>query len=154
MQSKSWCMTWNFKLYLFLSLTEITLHLPSLAFPSLNSVLYLPCKFLCSVHLTGEFQKVIRNFHAVQWLGLCAAFIAKDLGSVLGWGTKIPQAMLHGQRKKKKKATEIKVKLFKKFFLIACKQIYLLGKQELNALKWNSFLQLLLREKLHKLPVK
>ena len=62
--------------------------------------------------------------------------------------------MLHGQRKKKKKATEIKVKLFKKIFLIACKQIYLLGKQELNALKWNSFLQLLLREKLHKLPVK
>ena len=65
------------------------------------STLQIP---LCSVHLTGEFQKeVIRNSHAVQWLGLCAAFIARDLGSVLGWGTKIPQAMLHGQRKKKRR---------------------------------------------------
>ena len=75
------------------------------------STLQIP---LCSVHLTGEFQKeAIRNSRAVQWLGLCA-FIAKDLGSVLGWGTKIPQAMLHGQEKKG--ATEIKVKLFKNIF--------------------------------------
>ena len=137
MQSKSWCMTWNFKLYLFLSSTEITLHLPSLAFPSLNSVLYLPCKFLCSVHLTGEFQRVIRNSHAVQWLGLCVAFIAKDLGLVLGWGTKIPQAMLHGQRQKEKRRRQKLRWSYLKKFLIACKQIYLLGKKELNALKWN-----------------
>ena len=62
----------------------------------------------------STFQKeAIRNSCAVQWLGLCA-FIAKDLGSVLGWGTKIPQAMLHGQEKKG--ATEIKVKLFKNIF--------------------------------------
>ena len=38
-----------------------------------------------------------------QWLGL-HAFTAKAQGSIVGCGTKIPQAMLHG---KKKKGTEL-----------------------------------------------
>ena len=36
----------------------------------------------------------------VQWLGLCA-FTVKDLGSILSQGTKIPQAVWHGQKIKK-----------------------------------------------------
>ena len=38
----------------------------------------------------------------VQWLGLCA-FTAEGLGSVPGWGTKIPQVVWCGQKKKKKR---------------------------------------------------
>ena len=36
-------------------------------------------------------------------LGLCT-FMAEDPGSVLGGGTKIPQAMKHGQKKEKEKS--------------------------------------------------
>ena len=36
----------------------------------------------------------------VQWLGLGAS-TAGGTGSILGRGTKIPQAMWHGQKKKK-----------------------------------------------------
>ena len=32
----------------------------------------------------------------VQWLGICA-FIAKDVGSVSGQGTKIPEIIWHEQ---------------------------------------------------------
>ena len=39
------------------------------------------------------------NFLVVQWLGLCA-FIVEDPGSIPGWGTKIPQATWHGQKKR------------------------------------------------------
>ena len=39
------------------------------------------------------------NSPAVQWLGLCA-FTAEGPGSDPGWGTKIPQASQHGQKKK------------------------------------------------------
>ena len=35
----------------------------------------------------------------VQWLGLCA-FTAEGPGSTPDWGTKIPQAMRHSQKKK------------------------------------------------------
>ena len=38
----------------------------------------------------------------VQWLGL-HAFTAEGPGSIPGWGTRIPQALQHGQIKKKKK---------------------------------------------------
>ena len=38
----------------------------------------------------------------IQWLGFCA-LIAEDLGSVPGQGTKIPQAMWCGQKRKGKK---------------------------------------------------
>ena len=34
----------------------------------------------------------------IQWLGLLA-LTAKDGGLILGWGTKIPQVALHGQKK-------------------------------------------------------
>ena len=40
------------------------------------------------------------NFLAVQWLGLLASTVG-GMGSVLGWGTKIPQTMQHGKKKKK-----------------------------------------------------
>ena len=44
---------------------------------------------------------------AVQWLELCA-FTAEGLGSVPGWGTEIPQAMWHGQRRNsRQKNTQI-----------------------------------------------
>ena len=36
-----------------------------------------------------------------QWLGL-SAFTAKGLGSIPGWGTKIPQATQGGQKEKNK----------------------------------------------------
>ena len=39
------------------------------------------------------------NSLEVQWLGL-SAFIAEDLGSIPGQGTKIPQALQYGQKKK------------------------------------------------------
>ena len=40
------------------------------------------------------------NSLAVPWLGL-RAFTAEGPGSVPGWGTKIPQALWHSQKKKK-----------------------------------------------------
>ena len=40
----------------------------------------------------------------VQWLGL-RAFTAMGASSVPGWGTKIPQAVRHSQKKTKKKVT-------------------------------------------------
>ena len=43
----------------------------------------------------------VGNSLVVQWLGLCA-FTAESLGSVPGWGTKIPQAVRCGQKKKKR----------------------------------------------------
>ena len=49
------------------------------------------------------FKKGIRgNSLVIQWLGFCA-LIAEDLGSVPGQGTKIPQAMWCGQKRKGKK---------------------------------------------------
>ena len=42
----------------------------------------------------------------VQWLGL-HAFTAEAQGSIDGCRTKIPQAMLHGKKKKKKKGKEL-----------------------------------------------
>ena len=41
------------------------------------------------------------SFLVVQWLQLCASS-AGGLSSILGWGTKIPQAVRCGQKKKKK----------------------------------------------------
>ena len=41
------------------------------------------------------------NSLVAQWLGLCA-FIAEGPGSISDWGTKIPQAAWHSQKKKKK----------------------------------------------------
>ena len=38
----------------------------------------------------------------VQWLGL-GAFTAEGRSSIPGWGTKILQAVQHGQKEKKKK---------------------------------------------------
>ena len=48
--------------------------------------------------LRGKF---IGNSLAVQWLGLCA-FTAEGPGSISGQGTKIPQAMQHSQKIKKR----------------------------------------------------
>ena len=42
--------------------------------------------------------QILGNSLVVQWLGLFA-FTAKDLGSIPGQGTKIPQAAWHGQKK-------------------------------------------------------
>ena len=39
------------------------------------------------------------NSLVVQWLGLCAS-TAMGPGSIPGWGTKIPQAVQPGQKKK------------------------------------------------------
>ena len=38
------------------------------------------------------------NSLEVQWLGLCA-LTAEGPSSMPGWGTKIPQAAWHGQKK-------------------------------------------------------
>ena len=47
---------------------------------------------------TEEVRK--RNSLAVQWLGL-DALTAEGPGLIPGWRTKIPQAVRHGQKKKK-----------------------------------------------------
>ena len=44
---------------------------------------------------------IIGNSLAVQWLGLRAS-TAGGMGSIPGWGTKIPQAPRHGQKTKQK----------------------------------------------------
>ena len=49
----------------------------------------------------------VGNSLAVQWLGLRAS-IAGATDSIPGWGTKMPHAMQHGQKKKKKKRKERK----------------------------------------------
>ena len=48
----------------------------------------------------------IGNSLVVQWLGLWA-LTAKGLGLIPGQGTKIPQALWHGKKKKKKDADVI-----------------------------------------------
>ena len=42
---------------------------------------------------------------AVQWLGLCTS-TAAGMGSILGQGTKIPEATWHGHKKKKERKKE------------------------------------------------
>ena len=44
-------------------------------------------------------KNITRNSLAVQWLGL-HALTAKGPGSIPGGGTKIPQAVQHGQKNK------------------------------------------------------
>ena len=39
------------------------------------------------------------DFLVVQWLGLLASTL-EGMGTVSGWGTKIPQTMQHGPKKK------------------------------------------------------
>jgi len=46
------------------------------------------------------------NSLAVQWLGL-HAFTAEVSGLIHGQGTKIPQAVWHGQKKKEERIKEI-----------------------------------------------
>ena len=46
----------------------------------------------------SNFLKKCWEFLAVQWLGV-GAFTAEGLGSIPSWGTKIPQAMWHSQKK-------------------------------------------------------
>ena len=45
-------------------------------------------------------EHFLGNSLAAQWLGLCT-FTRRDPGSILGWGTKILQAMPGDQKKKK-----------------------------------------------------
>ena len=45
-------------------------------------------------------QSYLGSSLAVQWLEFCA-FTAEGPGSILGWGTKIPQATWYGQKKKR-----------------------------------------------------
>ena len=47
--------------------------------------------------LTSQNHLFNGNSLAVQWLGL-HAFTTEGLGSIPGWGTKIPQAMWRGQK--------------------------------------------------------
>ena len=56
------------------------------------------------VLISGSITKIQYpgNSLVVQWLGL-HAFTAEGAGSVPGWGTNIPQAEWHSQKKKKKK---------------------------------------------------
>ena len=57
------------------------------------------CRYLFFVILLYNTLKYIRhtrNSLVVQWLRLLT-FTAKSLGSVPGWGTKIPHAVLHNQ---------------------------------------------------------
>ena len=58
-------------------------------------------------------RKTLGSSLVVQWLGLC--FTAEGLGSIPGPGTKIPQAMWHGQKiKEKKKRKTLVYKLLRK----------------------------------------
>ena len=52
-------------------------------------------------HHQNKFKMVSGTSLAVQWLRLCISNEG-DMGSVPGWGTKIPQAVRHGKKKKKK----------------------------------------------------
>ena len=55
----------------------------------------------CSTKITAS-----RNSPEVQWLGL-DAFTAEDPDSTPGWGTKIPHATWHGQKKKKNRDIQV-----------------------------------------------
>ena len=51
-------------------------------------------------HHQNKFKMVSGTSLAVQWLRLCISNEG-DMGSVPGWGTKIPQAVRHGKKKKR-----------------------------------------------------
>ena len=56
----------------------------------------------------GESSKIIKKNSqgtslTVQWLGLHVSTAADMVRSLPGWGTKIPQASQHGQKKEKKR---------------------------------------------------
>ena len=51
--------------------------------------------------ISWDFPEVLTT-SLVQWLRLCASN-AGGVGSILGWGTKIPYAMQHGQKIKMKR---------------------------------------------------
>ena len=54
----------------------------------------------------------------IQRLGLLA-FTAQGTGSIPGWGTKIPQAAWHGQKKKKQKTQPYDTSIKEKPVIIA-----------------------------------
>ena len=54
-----------------------------------------------TLEMCNKLLAAFGNSLVVQWLGLCA-FTAEGVGSAPGWGTKIPQAMWHCQKKPKK----------------------------------------------------
>ena len=79
----------------------------------------------------GKTQKARQgNSLGVQWLGLCT-LTAEGPGSILGQGTKIPQAVLSGQ-KKKKKARQILL-ILKYIF---CHSICSKANQKASAVGW------------------
>ena len=54
-----------------------------------------------SIAFTTPSKTILGNSLAVQWSGL-GAFTAEGLGSIPGWGTKIPQATWRGPKDKKR----------------------------------------------------
>ena len=48
------------------------------------------------------YIKETETFLAVQWLRLCTSNVG-GLGSIPGWGTKIPCAIWYSQKERKKK---------------------------------------------------
>ena len=60
-------------------------------------------RILVYIKYTGTLIKnalILKTSLAVQWLGLYASIVG-GMGSISGRGTKILQAIQHGQRKKK-----------------------------------------------------
>ena len=70
-------------------------------------------------HCFPNGNPLLRSSWAVQWLRLCA-FTAEDPGSSPGRETKIPQAMQHSKRKKKKKYPLPDVCFHSCCFLLPC----------------------------------
>ena len=65
------------------------------------NLLVLPDFLTYSVNLIKAVKKNRENSPVVQWLGL-STVIAVAPGSIPGWGTKIPQALRCGQKRRKK----------------------------------------------------
>ena len=58
---------------------------------------------MLSLAITSWLRRnILGSSLGFQWLGLCVS-TAGGMGSIPGWGMKIPQTMWHGQKKKKKR---------------------------------------------------
>ena len=68
--------------------------------PQENRGKQMRLQFKKKLNKKGRLNTEVVGNSLMVWLGL-QAFIAKDLGWIPGWGTKIPQATWHGQKIKK-----------------------------------------------------
>ena len=70
--------------------------------PAFNRGEQLGCTKVLNILSYLKRNNAVGNTLLVQWLGLCP-FTAEEVGSICGWGTKIPKGAAKEEKKKERK---------------------------------------------------